>query len=153
MRDDIRIRKAIEVDFSQWRTLWDQYNAFYGRTGLTALSEDIVLSTWNRFHNVSEPLTCLVAEYNGRLAGLAHYIFHPNTILIENTAYLQDLFSDPSVRGKGIGRALLTSFFERSKDAGVTQIYWHTHSSNNQAKKLYDDVATNTEFYVYRKSL
>ena len=120
---------------------------------LTALSDEIVLSSWQRFLEPKEPLICLVAEQGDRLVGLAHFIVHRNTITIENTAYLQDLFSDPSLRGKGIGRALIASFFEHACDAGIAQVYWHTHASNQTAMRLYDRVATNTGFTVYRKTL
>ena len=149
----ISIREAHAADFTQWRVLWDQYNAFYGRSGATALSDEIVLSSWQRFLEPKEPLICLVAEQGDRLVGLAHFIVHRNTITIENTAYLQDLFSDPSLRGKGIGRALIASFFEHACDAGIAQVYWHTHASNQTAMRLYDRVATNTGFTVYRKTL
>lgn len=153
MESQICVRDAQDADFTQWRTLWDQYNAFYGRKGSTALAKDIVLSTWRRFLAPHEPMTCLVAEQDNRLVGLAHFIFHRNTIMIENTAYLQDLYSAPLVRGKGVGRALISAFYERSRDMGVMQVYWHTHSSNHTAKKLYDRMATNTDFVVYRRSL
>ncbi len=147
------IRDATETDFDQWRALWDQYNVFYGRVGSTALPEEIVLSTWKRFFKPTEPVHCLVGEYAGRLVGLAHYIFHRNTITVENTCYLQDLFSDVSLRGKGIGRALITEFEKRASQEGTVGVYWHTHISNEPAIMLYDRVATNTEFIVYRKNL
>jgi GNAT superfamily N-acetyltransferase len=153
MENGVIIREALQTDFGEWRLLWDQYNEFYGRTGVTALSEDIILTTWKRFLDASEPVHCLVAEHEGRLVGLAHFIFHRNTITIENTCYLQDLFSDTALRGKGIGRRLIAEFYERARQAGTVGVYWHTHSNNQTAMRLYDKVATNTEFVVYRERL
>ena len=153
MESEILVRDASVEDYEQWRPLWDQYNAFYGRKDGTALPENIVLSTWDRFHDLSEPVHCLVAENAGQIVGLAHFIFHRNTISIENTCYLQDLFSAPALRGKGIGRRLICEFYERAKQAGTIGVYWHTHSGNQTAKRLYDHVATNTEFVVYRRTL
>ena len=153
MKNAIIIRPLSEIDHSQWRNLWDQYNEFYGRAGPTALSENIVQSTWQRLLDPSEPVHCLVAEHNGRLVGLAHYIFHRNTITIENTCYLQDVFSDPSLRGQGIGRKLISAFYEQANQAGTVGVYWHTHSSNKTAMALYDKVARNTEFFVYRHNV
>lgn len=147
------IRGILETDHSQWRVLWDQYNEFYGRIGSTALSENVVQSTWRRFLEPNEPMHCLVAEYEGRLVGLAHYVFHRNTITIENTCYLQDVFSQPSLRGKGVGRKLIAAFYNKAKQAGTDGVYWHTHSSNKTAMSLYDKVAKNTEFIVYRHSI
>lgn len=40
------IREAQAADFTQWRALWDQYNTFYGRSGATALAEEVVLTSW-----------------------------------------------------------------------------------------------------------
>ncbi|WP_106746766.1 GNAT family N-acetyltransferase [Yoonia maritima] len=153
MAQAISIRDVTKSDYDQWRSLWGQYNAFYGREGPTALSDAIIPSTWRRFFDPNEQVFCLVAESGGNLVGLAHYIFHRNTITIENTCYLQDLFSDSKMRGLGIGRQLVTEFYERARLAGTRGVYWHTHSSNQTAMKLYDKMAENTEFVVYRRSL
>ncbi len=153
MDKSIIVRDVSESDLEQWRELWDQYNEFYGRTGPTALPEEITMSTWRRFFQPLEPVHCLVAEYEERIVGLAHFIFHRNTITIEDTCYLQDLFAKTSLRGRGIGRALISEFYERAKQAGALGIYWHTHSSNETAMTLYDRVATNTDFVVYRRTL
>lgn len=149
----MNIRPPVETDFEQWCHLWRQYNEFYGRVGATALTDKIVQKTWERFFDKSEPVYCLVAEQGEQLVGLAHYLFHINTITIEPTCYLQDLFSLPNKRGKGIGRALLTEFYEQAKRAGTLSVYWHTHADNKEAMRLYDKMAQNTDFVVYRKSL
>lgn len=153
MKHKVIIRDATKPDYAQWRALWDDYNAFYGREGSTALSEEVVTSTWRRLCDPQERMFCLVAEYEEKLVGLAQYIFHKNTITIEDTCYLQDLFTHPRIRGMGIGRALLGSFYDRARVSGTSGVYWHTHLSNRTAMKLYDTLATNTEFVVYRSSL
>lgn len=147
---DLLIRDPARAEFDQWHALWDQYNAFYGRQGATALSDEIVQTTWDRFFDPHESVHCLVAEVEGQLVGLAHFLFHRNTITIEHTCYLQDLFADPMVRGRGIGRALISAFQDRARQAGAVEVYWHTHETNHTARQLYDDVATNTGFLVYR---
>lgn len=153
MTDEIRVRDVADADFEDWRALWAGYNAFYGRSGATALSERVVLSSWRRILDPAEPVHGIVAEREGRLVGLAHFIFHRNMITIENTCYLQDLFSDPRMRGKGVGRRLVGEVFERAGRARSIGVYWHTHASNETAMRLYDAMATNTGFVVYRKSL
>lgn len=147
------IRDISQSDEREWCALWAQYNQFYGRSGPTALPEHVIQSTWSRFLDPNEPVYCLVAALNGRLVGLAHYIFHRNTITVENTCYLQDLFSDPEQRGQGVGRALMKAFYERAEQAGTIGVYWHTQASNIAAMRLYDKVATNTQFVVYRHSV
>lgn len=153
MDSGILVRDASLPDYDQWRALWGQYNEFYGRIGKSALSEEVVKTTWDRFFDPREPIHCLVAEQKGQVVGLAHFIFHRNTITIENTCYLQDLFSAPSLRGKGVGHRLIMEFYERARQAGTTGVYWHTHSTNLTAMRLYDRVAKNTDFVVYRENL
>src|SRR3982750_2553601 len=101
------VRPVALKDYDQWLPLWLGYNAFYGRSGATALPEEITKTTWDRFFDESEPVYALVAEMDGRLVGLTHFLFHRSTTNIKPVCYLQDLFTDPSLRGKGVGRALI----------------------------------------------
>lgn len=150
---DVLIRQAQPDDFAQWKILWDDYNAFYGRSGPTALPLDITNATWARIHDEAEPVHALVAESQGRLLGIAHYLYHRNTILIGPTCYLQDLFTVEAARGKGVGRALIEELYRRAAAAGAERVYWHTHHTNATARRLYDTVALDSGFIVYRKSI
>jgi len=148
MPGEISIRSVVPADFAQWLPLWAGYNSFYGRE---ALANEITQTTWSRFFDAREPVYALVAERNGRLLGLAHYLFHRSTILIEPTCYLQDLFTVVEARGEGIGRALIAAVYEQAKLGGATRVYWQTHETNLTAMKLYDKVAERSGFIVYRK--
>ncbi len=150
---DLLIRPIRESDFDQWKPLWDGYNAFYGRKDATALPDAITRSTWSRFFDSYEPVHALVAEREGRILGLVHYLFHRSTISIAPTCYLQDLFTVESFRGKGVGRALIMEVYRIAADAGCSRVYWLTHQTNATAMQLYDKVAENSGFVVYRKSL
>ena len=147
------IRPIDRNDFAQWKPLWDGYNAFYGRSGPTALADDITRTTWSRFFDAYEPVHALVAESDGRLVGLVHYIFHRNTTMIAPTCYLQDLFTPAELRGQGVGRALIEAVYERASAAGCPRVYWLTHETNATAMRLYDSVAEKSGFVVYRKPL
>jgi GNAT superfamily N-acetyltransferase len=138
---------------SQWLPLWNGYNAFYGRSGPTALPDEITQVTWARFFDAYEPVCAMVAEDEGQLVGFVHYIFHRSTISIAPTCYLQDLFTRESARGRGIGRALINAVYEQATLAGVPRVYWQTHESNSTAMKLYDQVAKRSGFVVYRKDI
>jgi GNAT superfamily N-acetyltransferase len=147
------IRSIAPADFSQWQPLWEGYNAFYGRTGATALPREITQTTWARFFDVAELVHALVAEQDGRLLGLAHYLFHRSTIQIVPTCYLQDLFTHERARGRGVGRALIEAVYARARTAGSPRVYWQTHETNATAMALYDTVAERSGFLVYRKLL
>jgi len=150
---DLVIRAVDAKDFDQWLPLWDAYNAFYGRSGPTALDAAVTRVTWARFFAPGEPVHALVAADAGRIVGLAHYLFHRNTLLVHDTCYMQDLFTVPQARGRGVGRALIEAVAERAKVAGSPRLYWHTHETNAAARRLYDAVAQDTGFIVYRMDL
>jgi GNAT superfamily N-acetyltransferase len=150
---DVTIRSVTRDDFAQWKPLWDGYNAFYERVGPTALPEEVTQMTWSRFFDAYEPMHALVAEQNGELLGIVHYIFHRSTSLIQPVCYLQDLFTVAASRGKGVGRALIEAVYSRAAEAGSPRVYWLTHETNQVAMKLYDNVATKSGFLQYRKQL
>lgn len=153
MTDTFHIRPVQSSDFAQWKILWDGYNAFYGRSGATSLLEEVTSTTWSRFFDETEPVHAIVAEQNGQLLGIVHFLFHRSTISIAPTCYLQDLFTLESARGKGIGRALIERVYEAARQAGSARVYWLTHETNATAMKLYDQVAEKSGFIVYRKPL
>jgi GNAT superfamily N-acetyltransferase len=140
-------------EFDAWATLWDGYNAFYGRHGPTALPAHITRTTWQRFFDAYEPVHCLVAERHGQLVGLAHYLLHRSTIQIGPICYLQDLFTSVAARAQGVGRALIEAVYERARSADCGRVYWQTHETNLEAMRLYDQVAQRSGFLVYRKAL
>jgi len=153
MSDTILIRPVEQSDFVQWKSLWEGYNAFYGRSGITALPQPVIDTTWLRFFNPDEPVHALVADRNGELLGLVHFIFHRTTISIAPTCYLQDLFTVESARGQGVGRRLIEHVYQRAAHAGSSRVYWLTHETNATAIRLYEKLAERSGFIVYRKAL
>jgi GNAT superfamily N-acetyltransferase len=146
------VRGVRRADFDQWLPLWEGYNAFYGRSGATALSPQITASTWERFFDESEPVHALVAESDGHLVGLAHYLFHRSTTYVAQVCYLQDLFTAANTRGKGVASALIDAVCKAATAAGAGRLYWLTQETNTVARRLYDRVAERPGFIMYRKS-
>ena len=151
MSDDVTIRFVTRDDYAQWLPLWDGYNAFYERSGPTALAPEITAMTWQRFFDAYEPVHALVADAGGTLLGLTHYLFHRSTTAIAPTCYLQDLFTSEAARGKGVGRALINGVYAQAKLVGSPSVYWQTHETNHTAMQLYDKVADKPGFVIYRK--
>jgi GNAT superfamily N-acetyltransferase len=150
---DVVIRPVTPDDYDAWRPLWDGYNAFYGRHGPTALPEQITESTWKRFLDSAEPMFALVAERDGSLVGLTHYLFHRSMTKIEPVCYLSDLYTLESLRGQGIGRALIEAVYAQASSAGVKRVYWQTHVDNKAGRLLYDKVARHHGFIVYSRDM
>lgn len=146
---DVAIRPVTAADRDDWAPLWNGYNAFYERVGPTALSAAVTDQTWSRLLDPSEQMYGLVAEVDGRVIGLAHYLFHRTTTMLAYTCLLHDLFTSPEARGHGVGRALIEAVDEAARQAGSTRVYWQTHHTNSTARALYDTLAE-SGFMVYR---
>ena len=153
MSNTVNVRPVAPGDLPTWLRLWQGYNEFYGRSGDKAVPDDITRLTWDRFFDAYEPMHALVAEQDGAVVGIAHYIFHRNTTMRGPTCYMQDLFTDANRRGEGIGRALIEGVYARAREAGATRVYWQTHETNATAMRLYDKVAERSGFVVYRKDI
>ena len=132
--------------------LWDGYNAFYRRHGDLSLPLEVTLTTWGRFFDAHEPMRALVAELAGEVVGLAHYLFHRSTISVQPVCYLQDLFVLEEARGQGVADAIISGLCDRVRGLGITRVYWQTHETNLTARRLYDRVAEQSGFIVYRRS-
>jgi len=145
----ITIRRVHPADRAAWERLWRGYQSFYK----IDLPVPVTETTWSRFFAPDEPVHALVAEADGVLLGLVHYIFHRNTWMQEPVCYLQDLFTAEPARGQGVGRQLIESVYAAAKQAGCSRVYWMTHETNAQAMRLYDQVAVKSEFLQYRKQV
>ena len=149
MHTDITVRTIQPGDRAAWEPLWAGYNAYYERARDTALSPAITQALWERFFDPAEPVFGLVAEHGGEVVGLVHYLFHRSTSRIEPVCYLQDLFTSPELRGRGVGRALIEGVYARAGDAGAKRVYWQTRETNTAGRLLYDKLARHVGFIVY----
>lgn len=147
------IRPISRDDYAGWRPLWDGYNAFYGRSGPTALAEQITESTWERFFSASEPVHALVAEDEGRIVGIVHYLFHRSTTRLHDVCYLQDLFTLQEHRGRGVGRLLIQAVYAAASAARSSRVYWTTQTTNAAGRALYDKLAKHAGFIIYSHEL
>ena len=145
--DDSVIRQVRETDFERWLPLWRGYQEFYR----TRIPDEATRATWNRFFDAQEPVHCVVAERDGRLIGLAHYLFHRSTWLVGPACYLNDLFVDPSGRRSGVARKLIEAVYAAADEHGAPKVYWLTHESNAAARLLYDQVARYGGFIQYQR--
>ena len=131
------VRKVELADKEQWLTLFEAYIVFYE----SELTEEQYELTWQRIHSDFN-MYGLLAEVDGEIVGLAHYLFRPSTWAVNDFCYLEDLFVDPKVRGRGVGRALIKALEEVATMAGAERLYWTTAPDNATARRLYDSVAT-----------
>ena len=145
----VTIRALEARDRAEWARLWEGYLAFYE----TALPEAVYDSTFARLLGDDvRDYNCLVAERDGQLVGLTHYLFHRHGWKIEEVCYLQDLYADPEVRGLGIGRKLIEAVYAAADAAGAPTAYWLTQEFNTTARLLYDRIGVLTPFIKYQRA-
>ncbi len=133
---------------ARWSELWSAYQRFYA----IELSDQVTDSTWHRIH--AGRIQALGArDASERLIGIAHFLYHEDTWSTAPACYLQDLYVDAAVRGRGCGRRLIEAVDAAARAAGANGPYWLTHETNAVARRLYDSVAQNQGFlhYSYRR--
>jgi GNAT superfamily N-acetyltransferase len=141
------VRALHADDRSRWNVLWDGYLKFYEQQ----LPPEITELTWQRLIDPAFPLHGLVALDGAHVIGFVHYHFHISTWSASSYCYLEDLFVDPDVRGKGAGRALIEAVYADADARGADRVYWATQSFNTTARKLYDRLARLTPFVQYAR--
>jgi GNAT superfamily N-acetyltransferase len=143
----IDIRPFRPEDREAWEPLWQGYLTFYK----ASVPAEVTDTTWRRLNDPAEPVHGLAAVLDGRVVGIVHYIFHRSTWTTGDYCYLQDLFTSEAARGKGVGRALIETVYERAQAHGASRVYWLTHETNTDAQVLYEKVAARSGFIQYRK--
>lgn len=134
-------------DRDAWERLFRAYIEFYERTLPDAEYE----RAWRRFQAGTE-IHARGARDGDQLIGIAHFLVHAHTNAAD-VCYLQDLFTDPTARGRGAGRALIEHVADWARGRRCGQLYWRTHASNITARALYDQVAEHRGFIVYQRDL
>ena len=130
-------------DGEAWLLLARGYKEFYG-TPTTAAE---YAAAWSRLL-AHDGVHGLGAFAEGRLVGIAHYLFH-TSVWARTNCYLQDLFTAPAARGSGVARALIEAVAAQARAQGAARYYWLTQEHNAVARALYDKVAEHAGFIRY----
>jgi GNAT superfamily N-acetyltransferase len=146
---NLNIRELKETDKDRWLELWAGYLEFYKSN----LSPEQTEFTWKRLINNEQKMYGFVAENENGVIGFTHCLFRPSTWTETDYCYLEDLFVDPGIRGKGVGRALMNRVIELAKEKNSKRVYWTTQEFNKTARVLYDSITSVSEFVQYRLPL
>jgi GNAT superfamily N-acetyltransferase len=145
--DGLLIRPLRADERGLWEPLWNAYLAFYE----TAPRPEVSDAAWRRIHDTTEPIFALGAFADGKLVGIAHYLFHRSFWTVGDYCYLQDLFVAEAARGQGAGEALIDAVERAARAAGASRMHWLTREDNHRARALYDRLAERSGFIQYRK--
>jgi ribosomal protein S18 acetylase RimI-like enzyme len=139
------IRNLEQKDKVTWNKLYSKYAHFYK----VPMNKNILNTLWGWIHDETHVIRGVCFESEGRIVGIAHYRTMPRPIKGQYIGFLDDLFVEPEFRGQKIAQKLISHLKSLSKNNNWNGIRWITHSSNENAKKLYDKIATNTGFELY----
>ena len=145
----LEIRAALAADKQRWFILWQGYLDFYK----TELSTEQSELTWQRILDPEFNMKCAVAIDDGLIVGLTTYSLQNSTWSENGHCYLEDLFVDTAVRGKGVGRALIEYVKSYAIENNCSRLYWNTDEDNATARKLYDTYALESGKRQYRIAL
>jgi len=139
------IRNIELKDKEDWIKLYCGYANFYK----VPMNQDILNTLWGWIHDNNHIVNGICYEIDSNIVGIAHYRTMPRPIKAQYVGFLDDLFVDPEFRGQKIAQKLITHLKSLSKVNNWDGIRWITHSSNENAKKLYNKIAINTGFELY----
>ena len=139
----IEIARLAPADRDPWERLWKGYMEFYDRV----IAPEAYERAWRLFGE-DATIHALGAKIDGTLVGIVHFLIHPSTSN-RDVCYLQDLFTDPEARGRGVARALIHAVAKFARERDCWRVYWHTHKTNETARRLYDRVGQNRGFVRY----
>ncbi|TXD97635.1 GNAT family N-acetyltransferase [Psychrobacter frigidicola] len=148
-KTSIKIAPLSSANYEAWLRLWQSYLTFYN----TSLPLETTNATWHNLIDDKVSIYGFGAWNNDVLVGMTHVVLHPNTWNTTECCYLEDLYVNESVRGKGVGRALIEYVYEFAAKKGCNRVYWHTQEGNTPARALYKNIATETDMMQYRKDL
>ncbi len=149
MQDTITIRPLRPEDEPVWRDLWTGYLDYYE----TSVPEAVYVTTFARLLSGKDgEFRGLVACRGDTPVGLVHYLFHRHCWKIEPVCYLQDLYTDPALRGRGVARRLIEAVYAAADAEGAPAVYWLTQEFNYAGRMLYDKVGVKTPFIRYNRA-
>ncbi|MBX2835119.1 MAG: GNAT family N-acetyltransferase [Micavibrio sp.] len=142
----VRVRPLDSNDFPNWLPLWDANN-------LGTRNEAVTSETWTRLNDPASKVCGIVAEKNGALVGLVHYVLHPTTGAINDVCYMQDVYVDEAHRGKGIARKMVQALAAEGRKQKWARLYWLAESKNEAAAALYKNLGVKLDFDLYMMGL
>ena len=80
---------------------------------------------------------CEIAEWDGKPVGFALWFYTYSTFQGRHGIWLEDLYVDPELRGKGIGKALLVELARRCVDETLGRFEWWVLDWNEPSIEFY----------------
>lgn len=141
----LEVRPVVAADHDAWSAMFEEYRSAAG------LDPDPVVTArlWSWVQDPAHPVRALVAVDGDLPVGFAHARRFPRPILADEGLYLDDLFTRPVARGRGVARALLHRLAQEARAEQLGVLRWTTRPGNVAARRLYDDLASVADSVTY----
>ncbi len=134
-------------DRERWEQLYRQYADFYQ----VPMTSDILNTVWSWIQDPGQAFYALGARRgDGELIGFMHFRAMPSPLRGRMVGFLDDLFVDPALRGKGVVDALFNALEQQAAERGWPLVRWITAENNYRGRGVYDRVAQKTHWLTYQ---
>ena len=133
-KSECKIRQATEGDckiIMRFITLLAEYEKLAHE--VVANEEKLAATLFGNNSNAE----VIIAEYQGKPVGFALFFTNYSTFLAQPGIYLEDLFVETSMRGKGFGKALLTYLARIAVTRHCGRLEWSVLDWNQPAIDFY----------------
>lgn len=118
------------------------------------MSNDVVATEELLKQNIFEKKLAevILAEFDNKPVGFALFFHNFSTFLGKGGIYLEDLYVQPAMRGKNIGKTLLSSLAKLAVDRDCGRLEWSCLNWNEPSIKFYKSQGAipMNEWTVYR---
>jgi GNAT superfamily N-acetyltransferase len=131
---NLHIRGATITDMDLVYTLILQKTAFDGALPLLKATPETLKQT---LFGASPLATVILAEVNETPVGFALVYYTYSSLLAQSSLWMDDLFIQPHMRGRGIGTALVTYLAELAQSRNCGRMDWMVATDNTQGMAFY----------------
>lgn len=143
------IEEVSEKNLDEVLPLIRAYQEFYNVTDICDSKNKEFFSQFGS----GNPAGCqFIYRHESEVVGFATVYFSYTSTITAKVAVLNDLYTSPSMRGKGVGKKLIEHCREFASRNNAARLQWVTAPDNEKAQKLYDSFNTNRStwyFYTY----
>lgn len=135
---EIIIRKAVESDSEKVWVLMRDLSIFEKYIDIFAITPEIIRE--KGFKKDPPDFHCIIAEWNGSIAGMLVYYFLPYTAQNRPAIYMKELYVAEGFRGHKIGELLMEALCKEAKLNDCTQIKWTVAPWNEGGIRFYERI-------------
>ncbi|MET8761301.1 GNAT family N-acetyltransferase [Lentzea sp. NPDC004782] len=138
----VEINFLDEADRDGWEPLIRGKDAYFE----TERTDEDYERAWRRL--LGGETRGIGAWLDGRMVGVAHYVFHASVWGVSGRCYLADLFVDSGVRRRGVATAMIRWVARDAEEHGFRSLYWNT-LEDAEARSLYDKLGTYLPGFIH----